>query len=165
MAHAWGIKTLHDWKQLTTHKFVKSSNLVNWPKLNPEFNSTHHRTLVNLFVTRFVTSYLFFNFIEMGSDVNVTCGGREIIIAISSDYIQRNLEWLENGNKLSLTDLSCKAVQDRSGNRIIRIRDDFTKCGNRITTDVSTQFSQRFHTSLFFKLKQIRKTPNQSALD
>ena len=85
----------------------------------------------------------------MGSDVNVTCGGREIIIAISSDYIQRNLEWLENGNKLSLTDLSCKAVQDRSGNRIIRIRDDFTKCGNRITTDVSTQFSQPFHTSLF----------------
>jgi len=81
------------------------------------------------------------NFIEipqMGSDVNVTCGGREIIIAISSDYIQRNLEWLENGNKLSLSDLSCKAVQDRSGNRIIRIRDDFTKCGNRITTDTMT---------------------------
>ena len=77
----------------------------------------------------------------MGSDVNVTCGGREIIIAISSDYIQRNLEWLENGNKLSLSDLSCKAVQDRSGNRIIRIRDDFTKCGNRITTDVSTKIN------------------------
>lgn len=80
------------------------------------------------------------NFIEipqMGTDINVTCAGREIVVAISGDYIQRNLQWLDSGNKLSLADYSCKAVQDKSGNRIIRIRDDFTKCGNRITTETT----------------------------
>ena len=78
----------------------------------------------------------------MGTDINVTCAGREIVVAISGDYIQRNLEWLDSGNKLSLSDYSCKAVQDKSGNRIIRIRDDFTKCGNRITTEVSKCFEK-----------------------
>ena len=42
----------------------------------------------------------------MGTDINVTCAGREIVVAISGDYIQRNLEWLDSGNKLSLSDYS-----------------------------------------------------------
>jgi hypothetical protein len=78
------------------------------------------------------------SFIEiprMNLDINVTCAGREIVVTIANDYIQRNLEWLDSGNKLSLSDYSCKAVQDSKGNRIIRVRDDFTKCGNRITTE------------------------------
>jgi len=78
------------------------------------------------------------SFIEiprMNMDINVTCAGREIVVTISNDYIRRNLEWLDSGNKLSLVDYTCKAVQDKSGNRIIRIKDDFTKCGNRITTE------------------------------
>lgn len=80
------------------------------------------------------------NFVDIpqkGVDINVTCAGREIVVTISGDYIQRNGQWLDSGNKLSLKDYSCKAVQDNNGNRIIRIRDDFTKCGNRITTEIT----------------------------
>jgi len=103
------------------------------------------------------------NFIEipqMGTDINVTCAGREIVVAISGDYIQRNLEWLDSGNKLSLSDYSCKAVQDKSGNRIIRIRDDFTKCGNRITTETTNITGQLEVTSYTITNKLIHDDPH-----
>ena len=73
----------------------------------------------------------------MNLDINVTCAGREIVITIDDDYIQRNMKWLNKGNELSLADKSCKAVVTKDGNRMIKVRDDFTKCKNKISTEVS----------------------------
>lgn len=84
----------------------------------------------------------------MNLDINVTCAGREIVVTIDDDYIQRNMKWLDKGNKLSLSDHSCKAVVDRSGNRVIKIRDDFTKCKNKISTDsTENEFGEKTITS------------------
>jgi len=45
---------------------------------------------------------------RIGTDVNVTCGGKEISIEISPHYIQRNSAWLGDGSFLSLSDLDCR---------------------------------------------------------
>jgi hypothetical protein len=37
---------------------------------------------------------------RIGTDVNVTCGGKEISIEISPHYIQRNSAWLGDGSFL-----------------------------------------------------------------
>lgn len=72
---------------------------------------------------------------RMNFDVVVECKSREINVVISKDYIERNMQWLGQGEDLSLEDYSCKTVQDSQGNRTISIKNDFTKCGNRISTE------------------------------
>ena len=37
---------------------------------------------------------------RIGTDVNVTCGGKEIAITVSPQYIQRNSMWLRDGSFL-----------------------------------------------------------------
>lgn len=91
------------------------------------------------------------SFIEiprMNLDINVTCAGREIVITIDDDYIQRNMKWLNKGNELSLADKSCKAVVTKDGNRMIKVRDDFTKCKNKISTEsTENEFGEKVITS------------------
>lgn len=65
---------------------------------------------------------------RIGSDVNVTCGGKEITIQISPLYVRRNSKWLRDGTFLSLMDPECAGEKDPKGNIIIRVKDDFTKC-------------------------------------
>lgn len=65
---------------------------------------------------------------RIGSDVNVTCGGKEITIQISPLYVRRNSKWLRDGTFLSLMDPTCSGEKDEKGNIIIRVKDDFTKC-------------------------------------
>jgi len=72
---------------------------------------------------------------RMNIDVMVECKSREINVVISKEYIERNMQWLGQGEDLSLEDYSCKTVQDRNGNRTISVKNDFTKCGNRISTE------------------------------
>ena len=71
----------------------------------------------------------------MNFDVVVECKSREINVIISKEYIERNMQWLGQGEDLSLEDYSCKTVQDSNGNRTISVKNDFTKCGNRISTE------------------------------
>lgn len=72
---------------------------------------------------------------RLNIDVMVECKSREINVIISKEYIERNMQWLGGGEDLSLEDYSCKTVQDRNGNRTISVKNDFTKCGNRISTE------------------------------
>jgi len=65
---------------------------------------------------------------RIGSDVNVTCGGKEISVQISPLYVRRNSKWLRDGTFLSLKDPDCRASKDDKGNFVIKVRDDFTKC-------------------------------------
>jgi len=65
---------------------------------------------------------------RIGTDVNVTCGGKEISIEISPHYIQRNSAWLGDGSFLSLSDLDCRGEKMENGGTKIRVMDDFTKC-------------------------------------
>jgi hypothetical protein len=39
---------------------------------------------------------------RIGSDVNVTCGGKEITIQISPLYVRRNSKWLRDGTFLRI---------------------------------------------------------------
>lgn len=75
---------------------------------------------------------------RMNIDVMVECKSREINVIISKEYIERNMQWLGQGEDLSLEDYSCKTVQDRNGNRTISVKNDFTKCKNRISTESET---------------------------
>lgn len=75
---------------------------------------------------------------RLNFDVMVECKSREINIIISKEYIENNVQWLGQGANLSLEDYSCKTVQDRNGNRTISVKNDFTKCGNRISTESIT---------------------------
>lgn len=75
---------------------------------------------------------------EIETDVKVECKGREINVIISKDYIERNMQWLGQGEDLSLEDYTCKTVEDNNGDRIISIKNDFTKCGNRVSTEKIT---------------------------
>lgn len=72
---------------------------------------------------------------RLNIDVMVECKSREINVVISKEYIERNMQWLGQGEDLSLEDYNCKTVQDRNGNRTISVKNDFTKCGNRISTE------------------------------
>lgn len=75
---------------------------------------------------------------RLNFDVMVECKSREINIIVSKEYIENNVQWLGQGENLSLEDYSCKTVQDRNGNRTISVKNDFTKCGNRISTESIT---------------------------
>jgi len=66
---------------------------------------------------------------RIGTDVNVTCGGKEISIEISPHYIRRNSAWLGDGSFLSLSDLNCRGEKQSNGGTIVKVSDDFTKCG------------------------------------
>jgi len=73
---------------------------------------------------------------RIGTDVNVTCGGKEIAITVSPQYIQRNSMWLRDGSFLSLNDPECGGEKDEDGNVVLKIRDDFTKC-NMLVEEVT----------------------------
>lgn len=77
----------------------------------------------------------FINIPRKKIDVIVECKGRQINVIITKDYILNNAQWLGNGEYLSLQDYSCKAVTKKDGNLTITIDNDFTKCGNVITTE------------------------------
>ena len=80
------------------------------------------------------------SFIEIpiiDKDIIVKCEGRQIEVLVMQGYIERNQKWLQGGQKLSLVDNNCKAVDDGKGNRVIKVRDDFTKCKNKIEVETS----------------------------
>lgn len=98
---------------------------------------------------------------RMDFDVVVECKSREINVIVAKDYIQRNVQWLGQGEFLSLEDYSCKTVQDSNGNRTISVKNDFTKCGNRITTE--SEFNEATNSTEITKYKFSNKLIHDDA--
>lgn len=98
---------------------------------NPPFENP---LVIDLFGSQ-TTERAFIEIPIMDKDIIVKCEGRQISVMVMQSYIDRNEKWLQGGQKLSLIDTSCKAVDDGKGNRVIKVRDDFTKCKNKIEVE------------------------------
>jgi len=85
---------------------------------------------------------------EVNVDVEVTCGGDRIAATVQKNYIDRNQQWLGNGDELTLKvfdkrgfdkvsqeDMeACQGSRDASGNIVLEITEDFMRCGSEIET-------------------------------
>merc|ERR1711990_1085862 len=86
---------------------------------------------------------------EVGKDLFVSCEGTRMEAKITKDYINKNTQWLGNGDYITMgvMDMSsdwtdCRGTRDADGNIILTIKDDFTKCGTRVEQVTEAQVDE-----------------------
>lgn len=73
---------------------------------------------------------------RVGTDLLVSCEGTEMRAVLTRDYIKQNEQWLGTGDYLIMGDYDssddCRGKRDADGNIVLKIADDFTKCGTKV---------------------------------